>query len=103
MLNISTDHVSKLNISVSNEIENTYNNSLTEAIEFVEKSNNTKNCEIIFKNDVSVTYYQIKLYEGNFLKSGNQFMARKVKQKKVTITREVAQSTSINGITKKTT
>ena len=30
-------------------------------------------------------------------------MARKVKQKKMTITREVAKSTSINGITNKTT
>ncbi len=103
MLNISTSNVSKFNMSASDEIENTYNNSFTEAIGFDEKFNITKNYEIIFKNDVSVTYYQIKLYDDDFLKDRNKIMARKVKQKKMTITREVAKSTSINGITNKTT
>lgn len=103
MLNLSTSRVSKFNISVSNEIENTYNNSPKKAIRFVEKINTSKNHEIIFKNDVSISYYPTKLYNGKFLKDRNQIMARKVKQKKVTITREVAQSTSINGITEKTT
>ncbi|HMD14629.1 MAG TPA: hypothetical protein VKI62_08395 [Bacteroidota bacterium] len=103
MLNKSTDDVSKFNNSASHEIENTYNYSLTGDIKFVEIFNNTKNCEIIFKNDVSITYYQTKLYNGEFLKDRNQIMAQKVKQKKVTITKEVAKSTSINGITEKTT
>ena len=66
MLNISTSNVSKFNMSASDEIENTYNNSFTEAIGFDEKFNITKNYEIIFKNDVSVTYYQIKLYDDDF-------------------------------------
>ena len=66
MLNISTDHVLKFNVSVSNEIENTYNNSLTEAIGFVEKINTKKNYEIIIKNNASITCYQKKLYSGEF-------------------------------------
>ncbi len=103
MLNISTSHVSKFNTSVTSEIENTYNNSTTNAIGFVENINTTKIYEIISKNDVSITCCRIKLYDDEFLKDRNKIMARKMKQKKMTITREVAQSTSINGITEKTT